>query len=111
MNLKVLHGTPKHDAESLCRTCRNAQIMKGARESEILIKCNELGNHVKVFDQVTECSLYDDKRNPSRWDMEQLAWVLVTNQRTREVGFISAKEVKRRKDENDDHGLGVPWPE
>jgi hypothetical protein len=107
MRLKILNGTPEH-GESLCRTCRNSTVIKGHRESEEFIACDSISGYQPMpvpFESVSKCSRYDDKRIPSRRDMEDIAWVLVTDNRTRQIGFISAKEARKRKDLDD-----TPWP-
>jgi hypothetical protein len=103
--IKIQHGTPKH-GETLCSTCRNAVILKGMAESEELTTCNRLNgwNSERVPFPVSQCSEYDDKRHPSKYDMEKIAWVLVTKKAGREVGFVSAKEYKakvEREEENE----------
>jgi len=49
---------------------------------------------------VSECSSYDDRGVPSRWDMEQIAWILVTKKAGRNIGFVTAKQFREIEDED-----------
>lgn len=93
----TVFGTP------LCRTCRKAQIVTGSSLSQKEIWCHAGGMepHVLKF-EAYECSEYDDKRLPSKWDMEQIAWVFVTNVAGRAIGFVSAKEYKEKYKREDE---------
>ena len=84
----------------MCQTCRWAHIVKGFSASQEQIRCKWLRKHPMVPFPVSECSSYDDKRLPSRWDMEQIAWVLLTKKAGRPIGFVTAKQF--RKIEGDD---------
>src|SRR5208282_2567010 len=70
---KVYGGTPIGN-KSLCATCRYAQTMRGVNMQE-QVRCLRMGNQsVVVTYPVEKCSGYDDKRMPSLYDMEQIAW-------------------------------------
>lgn len=100
---KVIGGTPLIHSVSRCTTCRNAMTIKGISVSDSRVYCRMLSqNPVQVRQPVYECSQYDDKRVPSRYDMEQIAWVLVTNKMGRAIGFVSAEEFRNR--------VGIPGP-
>jgi len=42
---------------------------------------------------VSQCTDYNDKRIPSKRDMEDIAWIIRTKDVNRAVGFASQKEV------------------
>lgn len=98
---KVYGGTPNHSGESRCITCRHAIIYRGLADSSERTNCSILPNG-QPRQPVIECNSYDDKRHPSRWDMEQIAWVLVTNKVGKAIGFVSAKDAQRIRDEGGD---------
>ena len=91
---KVQGGTQQH-WEHKCATCRNAQTIRGLAISNEVTYCRAFNNPFPIRDRITECSLYDDKRMPSRFDMEQIAWVLVTNKAGKAIGFVSAEDARK----------------
>ena len=51
-------------------------------------------NHPQVRFLISQCSSYDDKRLPSKWDMEKIAWILLTKKAGRTIGFVTAKQFR-----------------
>ena len=94
VTIKIKDGTAQ-GAETLCVTCRWAHIVKGFSPSQVQIRCRWLYRDLLVPFPVSECSSYEDKRLPSRWDMEQIAWVLLTKKAGRTVGFVTAKQFRQ----------------
>ncbi len=74
----VRGGTPI-GSESLCRTCTNAQIMTGYRESEMVTICDNVHPNIVVPFTIYECSAYYDKNRPSYKDMQQFALHIETS--------------------------------
>jgi hypothetical protein len=99
VTIKVKDGTPE-GAQSLCRTCRWAHIVKGFGVSQEMIHCRWLAYDPPVLFSVSQCNSYDDKRIPSKADMEKIAWVLMTKKPGRTIGFVTAKQF--REIEGDD---------
>jgi hypothetical protein len=99
VTIKVKGGTPQGSA-SLCVTCRWAHIVKGFSPSQESIRCRWLAYDPQVKFPVSECSSYDDKRLPSKQDMEKIAWVLLTKKAGRTIGFVTAAQF--REIEGDD---------
>jgi hypothetical protein len=99
VTIKVKDGTPQ-GAETLCVTCRWAHIVKGFRESEKEIFCRYLTDDRPVRFPVSQCNSYDDRRIPSKRDMEKIAWILLTKQTGRTIGFVTVKQF--REIEGDD---------
>jgi hypothetical protein len=93
VRIKVKDGTPE-GAESLCRTCRWAHIVKGFSVSQERVRCTRLAYNPPVPFPVSQCSSYDDKRIPSKYDMEKIAWILLTKKAGRTIGFVSAKQFR-----------------
>lgn len=94
----VCGGTPTGDP--LCRTCRNCFQIAGQSASENIILCQKIGKTIPF--EAMECSEYDDKRVASRWDMEQIAWILMSDAHTKKVGFLSQEELRKRGIEPED---------
>ena len=65
-------GTPV-GSESLCKTCSNAQIMTGYRESELLTICDNVHPNLVVPFSMSECTSYYDRNRPSWDDMQKFA--------------------------------------
>lgn len=68
MRVKVRGGTVQHGQPSLCLTCRSATIVKGARLRDDIVECSRLGARV--------------------------AWVLRSDPRRNEIGFVKASKLK-----------------
>ena len=81
-------GTPFGDP--LCPTCRWFQEIKGQSLTQISMNCSYLSKPLKF--RAYECSQYSDKRYPHVNDMTQIAWMLVTDVKTKKIGFMSAAE-------------------
>lgn len=88
----------------LCDTCRNSVIVRGSAESEELVVCDYMARSTVMKFPVVECSEYDDKRYPSKFHMESIGWVLVTQKAGREIGFLPPKkyEVMKKAGEIED---------
>lgn len=80
----------KNDTDSLCYTCRNAQVMRGQTLDREIVLCDEIiyggmaGQRVPF--KISECNKYADSNHPSKHDMEQVAWILKTD-KGRRIGF------------------------
>src|SRR6184192_4068015 len=93
VTIKVKDGTPQ-GAETLCVTCRWARIVKGFSASQEEIHCGWRWRDRLVQFPVSQCSTYDDKRLPSKCDMEKIAWILLTKQAGRTIGFVTVKQFR-----------------
>jgi len=49
--------------------------------------------------QVSQCTDYEDKRIPTRKDMEDIAWIIRTKDVNRQVGFTNDAEPEPEEDE------------
>ena len=81
----VKGGTPV-GSESLCRTCSNAQIMTGYRESEMVTMCNGVHPNIVAPFRIYECTGYHDKNKPTLQQMQKLA-IHVSAGNPKPVGF------------------------
>lgn len=95
IELKVHGGTPIHGT-SLCNTCRRAHRIQGMADSQEIVLCCGGSAEKRINFPVASCSLYDDQRVPSLYEMKEIAWQIVTKP-DRQIGFVSAKEFKQMK--------------
>ena len=71
--------------------------MKGKSLREEIVQCGRLSpGHDLIPFPVTSCSGYLDRRHPSIRDMEDIAWILRTDPRRKQIGFIQARQLKPR---------------
>jgi hypothetical protein len=90
---KVIDGTREERATTLCESCRAATCVKGRSFREDRTFCGQMA--VWVLHKVTACSRFDDKSQPSRWDFEQIAWILTTQRDRNKIGFVSPAEYQK----------------
>jgi len=101
ISIKVFGGTASSDEKSLCLSCKRATIIRGQALDEEIIECGALsgggdrlsGGGDRIRFKVTSCNAYRDSAQPSLQDMQELAWVLKTDNRTRTIGFVPAKKL------------------
>jgi hypothetical protein len=96
MRLKIQGGTANHGEPPLCHTCRHATVIKGPSLRDEIVECGRLSDRSRIPFHVLTCSGYLDKRQVSIRDMEEIAWVLRSDARRKQVGFVPAKQLKPR---------------
>jgi len=97
MRLKVQGGTVHHGEPSLCVTCRWATVVIGTSLRHRIVECGQLtSGHNLITFHVTCCSGYSDRRLPSLREMEEIAWVLRTDPKRKQIGFVRASELARK---------------
>ena len=95
MRIKVRGGTVQHGQSSLCATCRYATVVKGIRLRDEIVECDKLTyGHNRITFPVTFCTGYIDRQHPTIREMEDIAWVLRTDPRRKQVGFVQAANLK-----------------
>jgi hypothetical protein len=95
MRVKIHGGTVDHGEPSLCETCRFATVARGRTLREQLVFCGRMPfTERRVSFAVTSCSEYSDRRQPSLWHMEEIAWVLRSDPRRKTIGFVEARNLK-----------------
>lgn len=92
MKIRIHGGTARHDEPSLCLTCRSAKVVQGEATRDALIRCGELDTRITF--KVTSCSEYVHRQHPALWRMEDIAWILRTNPKTRQIGFVKSADLK-----------------
>jgi len=85
ITFRIKNGT-LIEGESLCRTCRNAHIQKGFRESEEAIFC-AWGMFRPVTFKVAECTDYSNRLVPYRWELEKMALLIHLDPARKPAGF------------------------
>jgi len=95
----VRNGTPVGTC-SKCDSCNNAHIIRGYRESEVLVFCNYTYEQpIAVPFKVYECSNYQDKNRPGWEQMEKLAITVNPSSTLKPAGFRTAANEKRDEQE------------
>jgi len=94
VRLKILGGTVPDSQSSLCHTCRSATVIRGARLSEEIISCAQLDDGTRVPFAVTSCSGYSDRSRPSLWHLEDIAWILRSDPKRKQIGFVRSRDLK-----------------
>jgi hypothetical protein len=88
MSFNVKNGTPMH-GPSLCETCDRAHIVRGYRESELLVVCRATYEPERLVPfPVRECSSYVNKNAFTLYDMEKIAWTIAPRGPKRAAGFV-----------------------
>jgi hypothetical protein len=91
MSDKVHDGTPQ-GSKSLCVNCRNAHLIHGLNfEQHIFCRATQPG--FRVTFPVEKCSVFDDKRVPSLYQMETIAWSIQSRNRG-PMGFASDSKIE-----------------
>ena len=88
ITLKIKGGT-LIEGETLCRTCRNAHIQKGFRESEEAIFCAWPQFRAVPF-KVADCTDYSNRLVPYRSELEKMALLINIDPVRKPVGFHGA---------------------
>jgi len=92
MNIKIQGGTAREDEPALCFSCRHAKVVQGPSSRDRIVECRELAAPVTF--KVTSCTQFLNRRHPSLWHMEDIAWVLRTDPKRRRVGFVRGRDLK-----------------
>lgn len=92
VKIRIHGGTARHDEPSLCLTCRSAKVMQGQGTKDELVYCDEVAKQIAF--KVTSCSQYVHRKHPTLWHMEDIAWILRTNPKTKRIGFVKSQDLK-----------------
>ena len=92
--LKVFKGTRPSSAARLCDSCQSGLVRKGAADSDEQVYCTMIERDVETW--VVECNRYVDRTLPSLWEMRQIAWVLRTDSKRQDIGFVRARDWERK---------------
>ncbi len=97
MHIKIRGATVREGEPSLCLTCRHATVVQGITLREQLIECDRLSSkNCRISFSVSSCTGYANRCVPSLREMEEIAWVLRTDPRRKQVGFVHARDLGPR---------------
>jgi len=97
MRVKIHGGTASQSESPLCHTCRFATIVRGPALRDEIVECgNVRRGHGRITFPVTYCTDYSDRRQASLREMEEIAWILRTDARRNEIGFVHASKLRER---------------
>jgi hypothetical protein len=97
MRFNIRGGTVKEGGRSLCLSCRHAVIVEGTSLHQRIVECSELmSRDCRITFPVTSCTRFADRSRPSLREMEETAWILRTDPRRNQVGFVHAGQLKPR---------------
>ena len=96
MLIKVYNGTISNGGRSLCETCRNATITRGAKLEDEIVRCEAqpMTTPVLIRFKVTECSAYLDARLPTYAQLLEQAWILKPTSGRRPAGFVRSSDLR-----------------
>lgn len=94
INFKGRGFTPDGRVTSKCETCKLA--VKRDTSKGRMIRCHTLNQDIHI--PIYECSSYNDILTMSMYEMNQMAWIMAVNKKTKEIGFYSRKDFAKRED-------------
>lgn len=95
MRIKVRGGTVDHGQRSLCETCRWSTVIRGAKLGDEIVECSQLSyRNQRVPFPVVSCSRYGNRSQTSLREMEEIAWVLRSDPRRNQVGFVHSSRLR-----------------
>ncbi len=98
MRVKIRGGIAAESDTPLCQTCRYATIVRGPALGDEIVQCADLAyGRGRITFPVSYCTSYSDRRQPSLREMEEIAWVLRTDARRNEIGFVRASKLRERE--------------
>jgi hypothetical protein len=93
MRVKIRGGTVMHGDTPLCQTCRYATIVKGRTVRDEIVECANVSRGRITF-AVTYCTEYSDRRQPSLREMEDTAWILRSDPKRKQIGFVPGSKLR-----------------
>lgn len=74
--------------DGICGQCSDGQVM--TRRNQTVVFCHDMDRQIHA--PVDTCSRFHHKGEPTKWDMEQIAWTLKTDRSGRVMGFAAPKK-------------------
>jgi len=97
MRFRIHGGTARTGDPPLCTTCRHATVVKGGGLDEEIVECDRLSyGRNRVRFGVTSCTEHINRTHPTVREMEEIAWVLRSDPKRNEIGFVKASELRPR---------------
>jgi hypothetical protein len=92
MNIKVQGGTANGSKAPLCHDCKHATVVQGTISRHEIVECTVLD--ARITFPVTFCNKHLHRSHPTLWEMEDIAWVLRTDAKRGQIGFVRSKDLK-----------------
>jgi hypothetical protein len=94
VRINVRGGTVDHGRRSLCESCRWSTVIRGPKLGDEIVECYQLSYiNRRVPFPVTSCSDYLGRNQTTIKDMEAIAWVLRSDPRRNQVGFVHSTKL------------------
>ncbi|MCX6538637.1 MAG: hypothetical protein NT151_06870 [Acidobacteria bacterium] len=94
MRIKIEGSTARPGEPSLCLSCRHSIVAKGVRLRDEIVECGMLtSGHNRITFAVNFCTDHVSRQHASIREMEDIAWILRTDARRRQVGFVQPKDL------------------
>jgi hypothetical protein len=94
VQIKVRGGTVAQNERPLCETCRWSTIIRGVRFGDEIVECGQLSyRNQRVPFPVVSCTGYANRNHPSIREMEETAWLLRSDPRRNQVGFVHSSRL------------------
>lgn len=71
----------------LCVRCRESHVVTFANNEQRTYCRAYHSEQVLIRVPVVKCSEFSDKNTPSQYDMEKIAWTLITDKSGQKIGF------------------------
>jgi hypothetical protein len=76
----------------------DAAVVRGVSLRDEIVECSQLSyGRNRITFSVTVCTEYSDRRQPSLRAMEEIAWVLRSDPKKNDIGFVKRTELTRRE--------------
>lgn len=73
-------------------------LRQGTSQRHEIVECSRLANgQGRITLRVTSCTAYSDRRLPSLYDMQDMAWVLRSDPKRNQVGFVRPRDLRIRE--------------
>ena len=84
----------EHGRRSLCESCRWSTVIRGPKIGDEIVECYQLSFvNRRVTFPVTSCSDYLNRNQPTVRQMEEIAWVLRSDPRRNQIGFVHSSKL------------------
>lgn len=78
---------------TLCSRCSRSMRVEGDRLGDAIVYCTKLEKRITF--PVTKCTAYTDRIVVTLWQLEQIAWNILTDRSGKKIGFRPPAETKR----------------
>ena len=83
------------DLASVAKATKAA--LESGEDAPIVILDDEMFRRGRITFPVTYCTSYSDRRQPSVREMEEIAWILRSDPKRKEIGFVHGSKLRDRE--------------